>query len=395
MDAAITARLKKLVDGILPEVIAIRRRLHRNPELACQERQTAAFVRRTLATTRARVLPPFLETDVVAILKGRKPGRHVALRADIDALPLEEKTGVPHASVNPGRMHACGHDGHTAILLGTARVLDRLRGDFDGSVRLVFQPGEEVVAAGKDLVARGALRKPKPDMIFALHAWSGLREGRIMAMSGPVLAAAGFFKLVIQGKGAHGSRPDAAIDPILAGARIVEALAALPREVSALESAVVSVCRFAGGANANIIPDTAEIEGTVRYLEPRIGRKLPRRIRETARGICAAMGASCRFEYREPYIPTVNAAAAVDLGRRVTRQLLGRASWRDERRPSMGGEDFSYYLREHPGAMFWLGMGEKSPGLHNPHFDFNDRAIRNGILFMAGCALEALAARGT
>ena len=391
MDKALESKLKAAVDLIIPEVVALRHWLHQHPEIACAEHETSARIRKTLTHTHARTLKPFLGTDVVAVLHGRKPGRHVALRADMDALPLAEKTELPYASANAGLMHACGHDGHTAILLGTASVLDQLRAEFDGTVRFVFQPGEEVVAAGQALVASGALGKRGPDMIFALHGSPGLAEGMLTSRSGVLMAAAGFFKLTIQGKGAHGSRPETAVDPILIGARVVEALAALPREVSALQSAVVSVCRFAGGSNGNVIPDTAEIEGTVRYLDRSVGRKLPPRIRRLAQGLCSSMGATCQFSYREPYRPTVNHADAVKLGRQIAEHLLGKRMWQETKQPSMGGEDFSYYLQKHPGAMFWLGMGEKSSGLHNPHYDFNDRAIRNGILFLAGCALEALA----
>ncbi len=368
----------------------LRHQLHRNPELAGQEHQTAALIRKTLAATRIRTLKPFLKTDVVGILKGRKPGRNVTLRADIDALPLMEKTGRPYASENPGCMHACGHDGHTAILLGTAKVLEQFTDEFNGSIRFVFQPGEEVAALGKDLVASGALKDPPPDMVFAIHGWPGIPEGVIHTRSGIFMAAAGFFKLIIQGKGAHGSRPDLAIDPILIGTRIVEGLTGLAREVSPFQSATLSVCRFEGGTNSNVIPDTVEIEGTVRYLDNEVGKKLIPRIKQLSQGLASAMGGACHFSYNEPYIPLKNHDQTVELGHRVTKRLLGTNKWQEAKFPSMGGEDFAYFLKDYPGAMFHLGLGEKSPGVHNPHFDFNDRVIRSGILFLAGCALEVL-----
>jgi len=383
-------KLKTLVERVCPEVIELRHRLHRNPELAGEEYQTAALIRKTLAGTRIRALKPFLKTDVVAILKGRKPGRNVTLRADIDALPLVEKSGLPYASKNPGCMHACGHDGHTAILLGVAKVLEQFTDEWSGTIRFVFQPGEEVAALGKDLVASGALKDPRPDMIFALHGWPGISEGVIHSRTGIFMAASGFFKLVIQGKGAHGSRPDLAIDPILVGTRIVEAFAALAREVSPFESATLSICRFHGGNNSNVIPDTVEIEGTVRYLDKNMGGKLVARMKQLAQGLCSSMGATCHFIYTEPYIPLVNHGRAVALGQRVTERLLGKAQWQAAQNPSMGGEDFAFYLKHHYGAMFHLGLGEKACGLHNPHFDFNDRVIRNGILLLAGCTLEVL-----
>lgn len=394
MNAMNDAKLKTMVERISPEVMRLRHALHQNPELAGEEYQTAALIRKSLAGTRIRTLRPFLKTDVVGILKGRKPGRNVTLRADMDALPLVEKTGLPYASQNKGCMHACGHDGHTAMLWGAAKVLEQFANDFNGTVRFVFQPGEEVAALGKDLVASGALENPRPDRVIAIHGWAGAPEGTILSRSGVLMAAAGFFKLVIQGKGAHGSRPDQAIDPILVGARIVEALAALPREVSPFQSATLSVCRFEGGTNGNVIPDTVEIEGTVRYLDKAVGKKLLARMRQVVQGICTSMGGTCLFDYHEPYIPTVNHVCAVELGQRVAERLLGKAHWAEAKSPSMGGEDFAYYLQNHPGAMFWLGLGEKACGLHNPHFDFNDRVIRSGILFLAGCALEVLGAAG-
>lgn len=390
MSIGMEAKLKALVDRVCPEVIALRRRLHQHPELAGEEYQTASLVRKTLAGTRIQFHKPFLKTDVVGLLKGRRPGRNVTLRADMDALPLPEKSILAYASKRQGYMHACGHDGHTAMLVGVAKVLSQLSGDFSGTVRFVFQPGEEVVALGRELVARGALANPDPDMIFALHGWPGYPEGAICARNGVIMAAAGFFKLVIQGRGAHGSRPDLAIDPILTGARVVESFAALSREVSPFHSATLSVCRFEGGTNGNVIPDTVEIEGTVRFLDPMAGKKLVARMRQLAKGVCASMGATCQFTYVQPYIPTVNHDTAVALGQGVARRLLGSGAWKDVETPSMGGEDFSYYIRKSPGAMFWLGLGEKSHGLHNPHFNFNDRVIRNGILFLAGCALAAL-----
>lgn len=394
MNTEMDARLKGIVDKICPEIVELRHHLHQNPELAGEEYQTAAFIRKTLSGTRVRVLKPFLKTDTVGILKGCKPGRNVTLRADIDALPLLEKNTFSHVSKIKGCMHACGHDGNTAVLLGVTKVLEHFTSEFRGTVRFVFQPGEEVAALGKELVAKGALEHPRPDMVFALHGLAGAPEGVIFSRPGVMMAAVGFFKLEIRGKGAHGSRPDLAIDPILVGARVVEGLASLSREVSPFQSATLSVCRFSGGTNGNIIPDTVEIEGTVRYLDKAVGKTMTARMRKLIQGICSSMGASCRFSYHEPYIPVVNHECAVDVGRSVAERLFGKAGWQAAKNPSMGGEDFAYYLQKHPGALFWVGMGEKSGGLHNPHFDYNDNAIRNGILFLAGCALEVLSEAG-
>ncbi|MDD3925845.1 MAG: M20 family metallopeptidase [bacterium] len=381
-----------LVREILPEITEIRHAIHCNPELALQEHDTAALIRRTLDPAGLNLCDPFLETDVVAMLEGAGSGDNVTLRADIDALPLQELSDLPYRSVRDGIMHACGHDGHTAILIGAALVLSRLRDTFKGSVRFVFQPGEEAVAAGRDLLAQGILHHPEPKAVFALHAWNGIPEGTIASRPGVIMAAADFFKIIVHGKGAHGSMPDASIDPLLTGARIVEALQSITsRNISALDAAVVSVCRFSGGTNGNIIPDSVELEGTTRYLRAETGRLIPMHMERIIKGVCDSMGASYEFIYNTPYIPTVNNPEMVELGAGTARELFGASAWMELETPSMGGEDFSYYIKDYPGAMFRLGMGEHHPGLHNPYFNFNDKALMSGILFMSAIALSALA----
>lgn len=389
------AQVPLLVAEVLPRVVEVRHRLHRIPEMALQETETAALLREAVTALGLRPREALLGTDVIALLEGPHPGPNVTLRADTDALPLQEKTGVPYASTHPGCMHACGHDGHTAMLLGAAMVLCRLRDCLHGSVRFVFQPGEEVVAAGRDLVAKGALRDPEPAAVFALHAWPGYPLGTVCSRPGPMMAAAEFFRIVIRGKGAHGSRPEAGVDPILTAARVVESLqSVVSRQISPLESAVVSVCRFTAGSNGNIIPDSAELEGTTRSLKAEVGRQLPILMERTLKGVCDAMGASYEFHYSDSYIPTVNHAGMVALGQRVATRRLGPDAWIELPQPSMGGEDFAYYLHDYPGAMFFLGMGETCPSLHSPQFDFRDEALRNGVTFLVGAALEALGTAG-
>ena len=390
-DSVTLQHLKTEVDRIVPEMVKVRHTIHQNPEIALKEFDTAALIRKLLRAAGIEVLKPFLETDVVAMVKGKRTGKNVTLRADIDALPLLEKTGLPYASKRKGTMHACGHDGHTAMALGAAFLLNRLRGEISGSVRLVFQPGEEIVAAGKQLVAKGALRDPRPDAVFALHAWGGMPLGALASKPGALLAASDFFTIEIKGKGAHGSRPEDSIDPILTAARIVESLqSVVSREVSSLDPAVLSVCRIAGGTNGNVIPDSVEIEGTTRYLKPELKQKIYSAIKRTVKGVCDSMGASFSLKYDSPYIPTINDERMVSLGKEVALRVLGTKNWIDLTSPSMGAEDFSYYLQKHPGAMFRLGMGEKSASLHNSHFDFNDRAMASGILFLVSLALEVL-----
>jgi len=390
-ESADLRNIKSQIAGIVPDIVKIRHLIHQNPEIALKEFDTSALIRKLLRKARIEVLKPFLQTDVVALVRGKKPGKNVTLRADIDALPLLEKTGAPYASKRKGTMHACGHDGHTAMLLGAALLLNRMRDQLSGSVRFVFQPGEEIVAAGKELVARGALLNPRPDAVFALHAWAGMPLGAVASKPGALLAASDFFTVEVKGKGAHGSRPEDSIDPILTVARIVDALQSLvSREISSLEPVVVSVCRIAGGTNGNVIPDSAEIEGTTRYLRPELKQKIESSIRRIVKGVCDSMGASFSFKYSSPYIPTINDDRMVALGKTVALRALGPGKWFDLTSPSMGAEDFSYYIRKYPGAMFRLGMGEKSASLHNSHFDFNDKAIASGILYLVSLALEVL-----
>ena len=383
-------KLVTAVDAVLPEIRAIRHRIHRNPELAGQEFATAGLIRETLNATAIKLLPPFLETDVVGILQGTAgAGGNVTLRADMDALPLSEKSGVEYSSEVPNCMHACGHDGHTAILLGAALVLDQLKSEFTGSVRFVFQPGEEVVALGKELVDAGALLNPEPELVCALHGFNGLPVGTIASKSGAMMAAAGFFTINIKGRGGHGSMPQQAINPLSAAGRIVEALHAIPRRFEDKQTpVVVTVCSLTGGSNGNVIPDIAVIEGTVRFLDHEVGAQIPPMIRQLAIEICDSIGAQCDIEYSLPYLPTINDATAVEYAHKVTEKYLGPTSWYELAESSMGGEDFCYYLDKYPGVYCRLGLGDECCGLHNPSFDFNDAALHNGITFLVATVLE-------
>lgn len=383
------------VEKILPHVTAIRHHLHANPELALQEFKTSDVIRFELAAQGITPLSPFLETDVVALISGTEAGRNVTLRADMDALPLQELNDLDYRSATPGMMHACGHDGHCAMLLGAAFVLNNIRHRFRGSVRLVFQPGEEVVAAGKALVEAGVLDNPLPDAVLALHAWSGFPVGAIGAKAGVAMAAADFFKITIQGRGGHGSKPERTIDPILIATRVVESLYAIPsRHIGALDPVVISICSIHGGQSANVIPDEVVLEGAIRYFSKEAGEKLPGLFEGIVRGECDKSGASALIDYKRPYILTINNPDVIAIGKEVVEQSLGGAAWIDIAEPSMGSEDFSYFLEKNRGAMFLLGMGEEGPQLHNNCFNFNDGALQNGILFLVLSALELLDGRG-
>jgi amidohydrolase len=379
------------VKDVLAGVTQLRHDLHMHPEIACKEFSTAERVRHELKELPLKVLPPFLQTDVVALLEGERPGPNVTLRADMDALPIAEETGVSYHSTVPGMMHACGHDGHTAMLVGAARVLARFRASIAGTVRFVFQPGEESVAAAKDLVAAGAIDNPLPALCVALHAWPGLPVGAIGTRPGPCMAAADFFRIAVTGRGGHGAMPHLANNPIPVAARIACALEGIPSgRVAATDPCVVSVCKFHCGTADNIIADTAELVGTVRYFDGKSRTEVPGHIKRLAEGMCAGAGMSCDIDYRYEYPATLNTPEVVSLGREVVDEALGAEAWAPMADPVMGAEDFAFFIRKAPGALFRLGMGESCAMLHNSRFDFNDRALENGIRFLVGCALKKL-----
>ena len=383
--------ISEIVDRILPEISELRHKIHSNPELAGNEFDTAKLIRETLASTDIDLLKPYLETDVVAILQGGQAGKCVGLRADMDALPLQEMSNLPYKSQKDGIMHACGHDGHTAVLLGAAMVLNEIKDQLKGSVKFIFQPGEEVAALGKKLVEAGALESPRPDAVFALHGFSGLPLGSIASRSGTIMGAAGFFKIKIIGRGGHCSKPETCIDPIVIGCQIVNQLQTIiSRNVAPQDATCLSVCRFSGGQNPNVIPEEVLLEGSTRFLDSAVGDQFPELIENVVKGICLASGAKYEFEYELPYIPTINTTEYVAMAELVTTEYFGSEMWSELEKSSMVGEDFSYYLQECPGVFCNLGMGENYPAIHNPKFDFNDESLRNGIMFLLLMTLKTM-----
>ncbi len=382
-------KIKELVKDVIPEITEIRHKIHMYPEIACEEYKTAELVKEKLSSLNVDILPHFLETDVVAIMKGKGEGKNVALRADMDALPLQEKTELSYVSKIDGMMHACGHDGHTAMLIGAVKVLNQLRDTFDGSVRFVFQPGEEAVAAGKDLVEAGALLNPEPDAVFALHG--GINKFNSLASKpGAMMAASDKFTIKLLGKGGHASVPEGAINPISLGTQIIESLQGLvSKEFSSQDQVVLTITAFQGGTNFNVIPDSVTIKGTVRVLTIENSKKMKNRIEDTIKCFCDLMNAKYEIEYLQPYIPLINDKGCVELGKKIATEVLGM-EFIDLEKSNMGGEDFAYYLLDYPGAFFFLGQGEDRPTVHNPYFNFNDEVLYNGILFLVASTLESL-----
>src|SRR4051794_2987624 len=379
------------VEPVLEQVVEWRRHLHRHPELSFHEEETGAFVARTLEGfgDAVEVTRP-AGHSVVARLDTGRPGPGVALRADIDALPIEEQSGVEFASERPGAMHACGHDGHTAMLLGAASALvqarDRLPG---GELRLIFQAAEELAPGGaRDLVAAGAL--DGVDFVYGCHLWTELDYGKVAAVPGPFMAAADFFTLAVTGRGGHGGLPHLATDTIAIAAQVVSNLQhVVARRIDPLERAVVSVGAFHAGEAPNVLPDRAELAGTVRTFDAGVRERIPVLIEEIVRGVTSAHGAEYELDYQLGYEPVVNDGRATALVREVI-----DADALFDLAPIMGGDDFSAYLAKAPGCYAFVGARDEASGAvfphHHPRFRIDERALATGVRMHVDVALRAL-----
>lgn len=389
-----------LIDELQPRIAALRRDLHAHPELAFDEHRTSSLVAEYLERAGIEVHRGLAKTGVVGRLKIGEGSRSIGLRADMDALPMAELNSFPHRSQHEGCMHACGHDGHTAMLLGAAEVLaNRAKagelGDVAGTVHFIFQPAEEKDGGGRVMVEEGLFDRFPMDMVFGLHNWPGLPAGSFAVMEGPVMAGADTFEILISGRGAHAAMPHQGTDTVLAGAALVQGLQALvSRSIDPLDSAVISVTRFQAGHADNVLPETAVLGGTVRCFRPELQDALEAGMRRIALGIELAHGVEVRLNYRRGYPPTINDAEASFVCREVARQVSGGEQVLGHARPSMGAEDFSYLSRVVPGCYVWLGNGPGEGGcmLHSPHYDFNDEIIATGIRYWLRLVQRALAA---
>ncbi len=377
------------------ELQALRRDLHAHPELAFEEARTSERVAEKLAGWGIEVHRGLARTGVVGVIPGgKRSGKAIGLRADMDCLPVEEANAFAHKSQHAGRMHACGHDGHTTMLLGAARYLAETR-NFAGTAYVIFQPAEEGGGGGQVMVREGLFERFPADEIYALHNWPGLAPGRIAVRAGPVMAATDDFHIVVRGRGGHGAMPHLAVDPVLAAAQIVSALQSIAsRSVSPVDAVVVSVCSMQTSQVGafNIIPDAVTLSGTVRTFRAETRDLAERRLREIAAKIAEGLGASATIDYRRGYPATVNAARPAEFAARVGRRIFGEPNVITEHEPTMGGEDFAYMLLERPGAYVFLGQGGQERGclLHNPHYDFNDEVIPLGAGYLAALVEEAL-----
>lgn len=377
-----------------PEIAAWRRDLHMNPELLFDTHKTAAFVAEKLRTFGCdEVVTGIGRTGVVGVIKGRQgEGSVVGLRADMDALPITEETGLDYASRIPGRMHACGHDGHMAMLLGAARHLCETR-NFRGRVAVIFQPAEEGGAGGHEMVKDGLMERFDIKSVYGLHNWPGLPVGHFALRAGALMAAMDVFSITIRGKGGHAALPHLAIDPIFIGSQVISALQGIAsRNADPLESVVVSVTQFNAGEVHNVIPQSAKLIGTVRSLKRELRELAMANLRRTAEGVAAALGGKAIISDEQilPYPVTFNHARESVIAAAAARNIAGEKSVNDSFPPDMGAEDFSFMLEARPGAMILMGNGD-SAFCHHPAFNFNDEAIPYGISYWVHLAETVLA----
>ena len=393
---------------LLPEITEsakaiqeIRRNIHAHPELRFEENRTADLVAEALSSWGITVYRGMGKTGVVGRLDGDLgPGKMIGLRADMDALPLQEHNNFEHASKNPGKMHACGHDGHTAMLLGAVQYLSNHR-DFKGTVIFIFQPAEEGGAGANEMIKDGLFKEFPCDAVFGLHNWPGLAEGRFGVTPGPMMASSNTFEITIKGKGGHAALPHNSADPVFAGAQVVLALQSIiTRNKRPVDAAVLSITQFHAGETSNVIPDSAFIGGTVRTFTLDVLDLIEQRLREIAHSVASAFDCQAEITFARNYPPLINHANEVEFATEVMSELVGKQNVNASIDPTMGAEDFAFMLLEKPGCYAFLGNGDgdhRSVGhgmgpchLHNPSYDFNDSLIPVGVSYWVKLAQRFL-----
>ena len=382
--------LNRIAD-FLPELATWRRDIHAHPETAFEEHRTAEFVAKRLGELGIEVHRGLAGTGVVGTLRGSRPGaRAIAIRADMDALDVHEKNGFAHCSTHRGKMHACGHDGHTTMLLGAARYLAETR-NFAGTVHFIFQPAEENEAGGRVMVEEGLFEKFPVEAVFGMHNWPGLPLGKFAVRSGPLLASSDIFEITVEGKGSHGAMPHTGVDPVVVAAQITLGLQTIrSRATHPLDGAVVSVTQVHGGDTWNVIPDEVVLRGTTRSFKPEVQDLIEESIRRIAEGVAASQGAKVRVRYERRYPPTVNTDKETEIAAGAASEVAGAANVLRDYTPSMGAEDFAFMLQAKPGCYVLIGNGD-SASLHNPHYDFNDEVLPLGASYWARLVERELA----
>jgi hippurate hydrolase len=379
------------------DMTAWRRDFHKHPELNFQEVRTSRIVAEKLREFGCdEVITGIATTGVVGVIKGRGEGGAIGLRADMDALPIHEESGVPHASTTPGVMHACGHDGHTTMLLGAARYLAETR-NFSGTAYMIFQPAEEMGGGGEVMVKEGLFERFPMDRVFGLHNWPGAPEGTFLWRVGPVMAAVADIRITVTGKGAHGAMPHQGNDPIVIAAQIVTALQSIvARNVEPVEGGVVTIGEIKGGNAFNVIPEVVTLRGTARWFLPEVGDILETKVKALASGIAEAFGAKADVQFDRMYPATINEEVSAGLAAEAARAVAGEAKVVELPKPTMGGEDFSFMLNAKQGAYLMLGAGRgpQDPQVHHPRYDFNDAILPLGASWWAAMVERQLPRRG-
>ena len=398
---ASTVNLKNVrleIRALQPQLVEWRRQIHQKPELGFQEKITAEFISQKLQNWGIEHQVGIAQTGIVAIIKGEKSasGKVLAIRADMDALPIQELNEVPYCSQRDGIMHACGHDGHTAIALGTAYYLHQHRQDLNGTVKIIFQPAEEGPGGAKPMIAAGVLNNPDVDAIIGLHLWNNLPLGTVGVRPGALMAAVELFRCTIFGKGGHGAIPHQTVDSLVVAAQIVSALQTIvSRNINPLDSAVVTVGELHAGTAVNVIADTAKMGGTVRYFNPDLAGFFKERIEKIIAGICQSHGANYDLDYIHLYPPVINDADIAALVRSVAQEVIEIPIGVFSECQTMGGEDMSFFLQEVPGCYFFLGSANAEKKLdyphHHPRFDFDETALPMGVEIFVRCLEKFLA----
>ena len=390
------SHIRPEISSLQTQLVDWRRDIHQKPELGFQEYITAKLIAKQLNDWSIPYQTEIAKTGIVAIIKGKKPGKTIAIRADMDALPIQEANQVSYRSQHDGKMHACGHDGHVAIALGTAYYLQQNRDRFSGTVKIIFQPAEEGPGGAKPMIEAGVLKNPDVDAIIGLHLWNNLPLGTVGVRSGALMAAVECFNLRIQGKGGHGAMPDQTIDSIVVGSQVVSALQTIvSRNINPIDSAVVTVGEFHGGTALNVIADNVTMSGTVRYFNPKLESVIEERIRAIVAGICQSYGATFDLDYWRLYPPTVNDPQMAQLVAEIANEVVETPIGVVPECQTMGGEDMSFFLQEVPGCYFFVGSANSELDLayphHHPRFDFDETALGMGVEIFVRCVEKFLA----
>jgi len=376
------------------EIINWRRDFHMYPELGFQEKRTSKIVAEKLSKWGYEVRTGMAETGVVGLLRGSDSEKTVALRADMDALPIQEENDIPYRSKISGIMHACGHDAHTAMLLGCARILSEIRDKLPGSVKLIFQPAEEIGNGAERMIKEGVLRDPDVNAIFGIHVWSNLESGVVGLREGPIMAATGKIKIEIEGIGGHGASPHLTVDPVVVAAGLILNLQTIvSRNIDPIESGVISICSIHAGTVYNVIPMKVSLSGTYRALTTEVNELIKKRIREITKHTCEAFGVKCNINLIDQVPPTINHPETTKFARKIAEKLVGPERVK-EVKPTMGGEDFSLYLKKVPGTFLELGTGNPEKGTNKPHhspvFDVDESVLHIGSALYASLAYAYL-----